>query len=62
MDVNSLYKKLKQEAQELDNHEKELVRKLEDVKRLLKQNADKKDRVSKLESELARLLKDLETE
>ena len=60
MDVNSLYKKLKAEAQDLDNQEKELARKLEDVKRLHKQNADKKARVAKLEAELTQLLKDLE--
>jgi hypothetical protein len=57
MDLDSLYKQLKLEAQTLDGQEKELTRKLEDVKRLQKQNADKRARVNKLEAELAKLLR-----
>ena len=56
MDVDSLYKSLKQESADLINREKELARKVEDIKRLKKQNDERKKNVAALEAELKRLL------
>ena len=56
MDVDSLYKQLKQESQDLDIREKELTKKLEDVKRLTKQNADRQTRIAALEMQLSKMM------
>ena len=62
MDVDSLYKKVKQDHSVLVAREKELLKKLEDVKRLKKQNQDRKARVKRLEAELAKYLSDLDSD
>jgi hypothetical protein len=61
MDVDSLYKKVKAEHSALLSREKELLKRLEDVKRLKKQNVDRKSRVNKLEAELAKYLEELDS-
>lgn len=61
MDVDSLYKKVKAEHSALLTREKELLKRLEDVKRLKKQNMDRKSRVKKLEDELAKYLEELDS-
>jgi hypothetical protein len=60
MDVDSLYKKIKQEHGVLVNRERELLKRLDDVKRLKQQNKDRKAKVAKLEAELSKYLEDLE--
>ena len=61
MDVDSLYKKVRQDNSALIAREKELLKKLEDVKRLKKQSIDRKAKVKKLEAELACYLKELDS-
>lgn len=56
MDVDALYKQLKAEAVALVEREKELDRKIEEVKRLKDQNQSRKVKIAKLEAELARLI------
>ena len=60
MDVDSLYKKVKQDHAALAAREKELVKKLEDIKRLKKQNDERRAKVKALEAELARHLEALD--
>lgn len=59
MDVDSQYKKMKQEHVALVGREKELLKKLEDVKRLKQQNKDRRVKVAELEAELLKHLEDL---
>ena len=61
MDVDSLYKKVRQDNSALIAREKELLKKLEDVKRLKKQSIERKAKVKKLEAELACYLKELDS-
>ena len=58
MDIDSLYKKMKQESSDLINREKDLKRKVEEIKRLRKQNVERRKTIAGLESELKRLLDD----
>ena len=56
MDIDSLYKKVKAENTELVNREKVLSKRLEEVKRLKKQNSNRKAKVKAMEAELEKLL------
>jgi hypothetical protein len=60
MDVDSLYKKAKAENNALLTREKELLKRLEDVKRLMKQSQERKARIGRLEAELSKHLQELD--
>jgi hypothetical protein len=59
MNVDSQYKKIKAEATSLVTRERELKRRLEEVKKLKAQNQTRKNSIAALEAELAEELESL---
>jgi DNA-binding transcriptional regulator GbsR (MarR family) len=56
MDIESVYKKVKEESAQLVGREKELQRRIEEVKRMAEQNRERRNNIKRLEKELRDLI------
>ncbi len=60
MDLDSIYKKVKQETTELVQREKELRKRLDEIQKLKTQNRERKRNVKELEAKLKKELEAFE--